>query len=546
MPADRDMDRPLSSAPGHKALYLTLVLSVIVHASVAVAIMQFDLPWTGREHVGAEPGTLDVRLAGNDSDHARPTVDPAAVPAQAVTDIPLDTPLDMPLDRPADILQETGADAQAEAQLEAMPMPPMPERDLVSEMHQATTVAASDMRIPLSVADLTDVMPAMDIPEWQPELALEIAPDELQMLEQHLASWLADPLELIHSNEPLQWELDGTVYTATATTSPARTAIDVDRAVVEVSTRRGGRLVSVQMQLRKLAFSHYAQFINTWDPHVYLSRDVIDGRFHSNTAINIDTAQRPRFAGPVTIASAQAQSRRFERSGMFEAGLQTMSQRIPLVRDADPAALAELEPDTQVYRFDQDTQILFHASGELSWWPTGQPDQAVRTPAGPGLVMLLADDRVALSVAGDVRGQVLVYSPRMIRITGNLVYAEDPAAEPESDNWLSLVSDHTIQVAEARETGPGDLHIHGALYAVNRFSVRGFRARNTDAELIITGSLVAGSVSATEPRYATRIVYDPRLESHRAPGFPQTGQYVLESQDEFWRVSAAEGVAHGL
>ncbi len=537
MPADRDMDRLLTSAPGHKALYLTLVLSVIVHASVAVAIMQFDLPWLAREHGGAATGTLDVHLAGSETGPARP----------AVVDVPPDSTADTPAqDAPAESLADAPPEYTLDALAEAMPMPAMPDRDLVSEMHQASTIAASDTRIPLSVADPGDTMPALEIPVWQPELALEMAPGERQMLDQQLASWLAQPVDLIHADEPVQWELDGVVYTATATTSPARSAIDVDRAVVEISTRRGGRLVSVQMQLRKLAFSHYAQFINSWDPHVYLSRDVIDGRFHSNTAINIDTAERPRFAGPVTIASPQAQSRRFQRSGMFEAGLQTMAQRIPLVRDADPDALAELAPDTRVYRFDEDTRIRFHANGELSWWPAGQPAQAVHTSAAPGLVMLLAEDRVTLSVEGEVRGQVLVYSPRMIRITGSLVYAEDPITAPYADNWMSLVSDHTIQVAEARETGPGDLHIHGALFAANRFSVRGFRTRNADAELVIIGSLVAGSVSATEPRYATRIVYDPRLESHRAPGFPQTGQYVLESQDEYWQVSSAESAAHGL
>jgi hypothetical protein len=66
--------------------------------------------------------------------------------------------------------------------------------------------------------------------------------------------------------------------------------------------------------------------------------------------------------------------------------------------------------------------------------------------------------------------------------------------------------------------------------------VRNASARDR-ATLVIHGSLTAGSVSETEPRYATRIEFDPRFEQVRPPGFPETDRYELESWDGRWQVA---------
>jgi hypothetical protein len=55
----------------------------------------------------------------------------------------------------------------------------------------------------------------------------------------------------------------------------------------------------------------------------------------------------------------------------------------------------------------------------------------------------------------------------------------------------------------------------------------------------------AGSVTATEPRFATKIEFDDRLEDQRAPSFPLTDRYELEDWSGEWRVDddAAELLA---
>jgi hypothetical protein len=46
-----------------------------------------------------------------------------------------------------------------------------------------------------------------------------------------------------------------------------------------------------------------------------------------------------------------------------------------------------------------------------------------------------------------------------------------------------------------------------------------------------------GTITATEPRYATNIVFDTRLENSWPPGFPLTNRYELLAQKYHWQLS---------
>ena len=47
-------------------------------------------------------------------------------------------------------------------------------------------------------------------------------------------------------------------------------------------------------------------------------------------------------------------------------------------------------------------------------------------------------------------------------------------------------------------------------------------------------------LSATEPRYHTKIRFDQRLEEMRPPGFPMTDRYEVEFLDTSWNVESIE------
>jgi len=136
-------------------------------------------------------------------------------------------------------------------------------------------------------------------------------------------------------------------------------------------------------------------------------------------------------------------------------------------------------------------------------------------------------------VRGTVNGTVLVYAPAHIVIEDDLRYADDPR-QPGATDYLGLVAERTVEIAAPEITGPGDLEVQASIYARRQFAVRGYRARPSGT-LRIYGSVAAGSVTATEPRFATQIEFDQRLASMRAPGFPQSDRYELESWSGEWR-----------
>ena len=146
---------------------------------------------------------------------------------------------------------------------------------------------------------------------------------------------------------------------------------------------------------------------------------------------------------------------------------------------------------------------------------------------------LLASSGVSLQVRGTVAGTVLVYSPEAITVTGNLSYANNVRQATDADDYLGLVSGKDIVIAGVDVVPPGDLTIEAAVYAVRRFVVADLH-QGRPATLSIFGSLSAGTVAASEPRYATELEFDQRFERLRPPGFPVTNRYELDQWDRRW------------
>jgi hypothetical protein len=89
-------------------------------------------------------------------------------------------------------------------------------------------------------------------------------------------------------------------------------------------------------------------------------------------------------------------------------------------------------------------------------------------------------------------------------------------------------------------TGPGDLTVHAALFARRRFFTEEID-HGEAATMFIYGSLTAGTITATEPRYATKLDYDKRFEYLRPASFPMTRRYEVDSWDQDWKqVEGAE------
>ncbi len=426
--------------------------------------------------------------------------------------------------KPSEIAQPAAAPAAVESPT-VMPEPQVAALDFI-------TTTATSRRIPVAEAP----------PEAQPVAArADLSSGQREMLDRKLQEWSDELRKMPDRASELTWSDEGLDYVARFTELPAGDDMGIERIVVEISTERDGQRLSSEVQFRRLAFSNYAQFVNRWDPNVEIHDDELDGRFHSNSAIYVayDGMVKPRFNGKVTTASHRVNYTRRRgskvRNEVFAGGLQTGVRRIGLPKRFLPFPdQAELSED-QVHRFADDTRITFRADGTFESQAIDSDAPAQTSALSRATTYLIADRKAELHVSGTVNGKVLVYSPERIVIEGNLVYAQTPGESRSADDYVGLVSDKNVEIAAPDVTGPGDLAIHAAIYAKRRFNVRRYRSGD-DALLFLFGSLSAGSMSATEPRYHTRIQFDHRLEELRPPGFPVTDRYEVESWDAVWQV----------
>jgi hypothetical protein len=422
------------------------------------------------------------------------------------------------------------------------PAPGLPEhRDAENRSDESVPGEAPAPRdseaLPLTAEQDSDVPLSSNDPADPQRVAMPVS--QQAMLTRRLMEGVRnfdDPSEL-----PAQWSWEhaGQSYTALASSRPAADT-DIEYLDVEVQSQDEGQRMRTRLAMRRLAFSHFTQLVDRWDPKVQLHDDEIAGRFHSNSVLVIGYGGRvmPRFLGKVSTAARRFtfgdSTGRWQRADIFREGLETGADRIAFPRRylQPPAGGA------QAHTFFHDTRIIFHADGSYEWAEPRSPAVGGRRSfAAPAY--LFGSPRATLFVRGVVAGQVTVYSPDRLVIEGDLTYANHPRDVPGTQDCLGLVSDKDIEIARPDVTGPGDLEIDAALYARRRFIVTDIDTPSR-ATLSIYGSLAAGSLTATEPRYATKIRFDERFERLRPPGFPGTNRYEVDGWDASWE-PAEEG-----
>jgi len=399
--------------------------------------------------------------------------------------------------------------------------------------------AAADLTEPASVPEETETpverQAAVEPAPAEPA-TIEIPAAERASLAQHLTRNAQQASATAETK--VAWEHDGKQYTALLTREPARDGTSLERVVAEVTSSDKGKHMRTRLSMRRLAFSQFTQVVDRWDPFVQLHDDKIVGRFHTNTRFNMtyDSKTAPQFTGKVTTAarSYSSESRGRKRDAdIFQGGLETRADRIDLPNELLPFESPPENEEARIHKLDTDTRITFFPDGSYTWREPGSPSTAYLNDPSPNPVYFIAARGATVYLQGTVTGKILVYSPERIVIEGHLKYARDPRTVRDSPDYLGLLSDKFVEVAGPQVTGRGDLIIEAAIFAKRRFLVTNIDHPRT-ATLIIYGSLTAGSLSATEPRYATRIDYDPRFERVRPPGFPATNRYEVEDWNALW------------
>lgn len=510
--------------------HVPLLLTILVSAAIHVLLLAAGWALIRTNHESTQEGSFLSLTLGPTEFVSSPPVVPVVpdVPPPTSPETPtVAEPAPQPDPEPVPVAEQI-VTTVAESQLVAVPVAPV-----------SVTPANESQDEPPAPASA----PAVQIVEMPPEVRMLSSQEQLDL--QHILEQIADPdfLAITQAGDVVPLA-DGSplAVDVRAVTTPGLT--ELASYEVTLTRQQDGQLLRTRVLLRERAFSWYAKFINRWDADVTLANDRVVGRFHSNTPVNFsaDRRQQPVFSGPVSLAGYQGISRPLRNSGMFEQGVETGAGRVSMPDAVTPAVFALAEQALEVHPFTENTRLEFLADGGFGWFQSGSRSGIIR-PAPGNAMLVVANDSAVLELSGIVSGAVSVFAPRRLSIIGNLTYAEGPVIDNDQQHFLTLISNGIIEVASPAQTGPGDLEIHAALYARQRFSVIRFSSR-PQGELIIRGALVAGSVSATEPRYTTRIEFDSRFDSMRPPAFPTTGRFDIADWDQQWRITAvADGAS---
>jgi hypothetical protein len=378
------------------------------------------------------------------------------------------------------------------------------------------------------------------VAEPSPKAAVSEMPQpEKQMLTRNVQQLAQKLLDTNMTDTEIAWQQEGQQYTARVMRQPAPDSTGIEQVIAEVMTNKNGKRMKTRLSLKRLAFSHFTQLVNHWDRNIQLHDDIIDGRFHSNTefAFTANKDASPRFFGKVTTSASSLTFGGFNQrrnKDIFQGGFETKTERVNLPRDMPDVVSGGNDANRRV--FEDDTRVIFNADGTFVWRNANGTGELHREEASKEPRYLVGEKGAKIYVRGTVSGLITVYTPNDIEIEDDLVYAKDPRQTVLSRDFLALISGRDICIAGPDVTGPGDLNVHGAIFARRRFYIESTdRGQSGEATLVIYGSLTSGTISETEPRYATKIDFDKRFEYLRPASFPMTRRYEVDSWDEDWQ-----------
>ncbi len=463
--------------------------------------------------------------------------------SEEVTDAALPKPAPEPVD---DVVDDPGTASQT---LDApMVADQTPQTERAPDVQELSAASASIEIPPLEGAVLTTTGPALDSVPVVTEpvnAAPEPVPQQEQvMLTKNVTQLAQKLLDTQMTNTELTWQQDGQQYSARVMRQPAADSTGLEQVIAEIVTNKDGKRMKTHLSLKRLAFSHFTQLVNQWDPNIRLHDDIIDGRFHSNTQIGLAFTGgiEPKFFGKVTTAASTMTIDDFPRrrnKEVFQGGVETRTERVTLPRDMPDVVSGGDAADRRI--FTTDTRIIFNPDGSYVWRLANGDGPLERAEPSQNPQYLIADKGAKLFVRGKVAGIFTVYSPSDIEIEDDITYQDDPRAVVISRDFLALIAGRDIRVARTQVTGTGDLNIQAALFARRRFCIES-ADRGKIGRLNILGSLTAGTISETEPRYATKLDYDKRFEYLRPASFPMTRRYEVDSWDQDWQeVEGTEG-----
>jgi len=326
------------------------------------------------------------------------------------------------------------------------------------------------------------------------------------------------------------------VYISTSGPDTVKLKAKAWRRIFDEENTAGGQqsLISDSMMsifTYNIPFSRYFWFSDEEAGVYWISGDSVWGPVHTNGVLRTNgspvfygkvTAYRGISPGPATGGSNA------QFLGGWEVGIyNTISTDMTPLVNAAVAGNGAAPPNTKsLYNLPTGFQFLSNGKA-IRTVGANPPDTVLVSDIAPTGVIYCSQD---VHVSGVFNGQLTIYSEDDIWIDDDIVYADDPNSNPDSDDILGLVANDNVIVAD-NPANNNNCNIQACIMAVNgKFTAQNYSGRPIAGILRITGSIVqdrrgaigtfstwTGSITHG---FSKRYRYDPRLQEISPPYYP--------------------------
>jgi hypothetical protein len=265
--------------------------------------------------------------------------------------------------------------------------------------------------------------------------------------------------------------------------------------------------------------------------------DTVWGPMHTNTVIK--TWGSPVFYGKVTAKAGitpdpLSKSNKAEYYGGWEIGVENtiptdMSQIINsavIGNGGLPTGGGAAYNSKSMYNLP--TEFEFLANGDVvRTVGTDPPDTVALNSIAPKGAIYSTED---IRVKGTFNGNTTIYSEKNIYIDDDLVYADNPMINPNSDDLLGLVAKNDVLITE-NYANNHDLNLQACIFAIDgNYGAENYASRPVSGVLRFAGSIAqkhrgpvgtfnSGS-GGIKTGFSKRYYYDKRLETMAPRNFP--------------------------
>lgn len=313
-----------------------------------------------------------------------------------------------------------------------------------------------------------------------------------------------------------------------------------------------------------LQVDNYARYIWFTDNETFngttvwfWTQDYLNGQTHTNAHFNI--FGNPVFAGEVRsvddyirfynnghninlsqLTNPPYDNPNFQQGFVFGAEPTTMPSQALNLRSAASSGGLWLQGNTAVVLNSNGTMNVTNSN----YCNPPSKCNNMALPANGALFVACGGSRCrdggSLTIDGTFNGRLTVGAQRDIIIPNNIVYADNPRTNPNSDDVLGIIAERDVVISH---NAPTNLEIDGSVMALDTsFMLEDWDVGPPKGALTIYGGIIQeergpvgtfnGSTGQKVSGYSKNYSYDSRLLSTPPPFMPTTGDYITLSWEE--------------